>query len=182
MQYIAVITVFVCGVNRACRRQKIKNVISDLATVLMMVACFSFCSFAQEPEVTGVRISSPEDTVKQFYFAYLTAWNDPVIKRSLADSEKAVSEYTTQHLRNLMQDNDTGADYFISAQEACRDWAYNIFTKNLELKKNTADINLILGYNRSKSAYQIHLIKKQGRWLMDSVKLYSRVSETCNQQ
>ncbi|EOI5729509.1 hypothetical protein ACMS09_002981 [Cronobacter malonaticus] len=182
MQYITVITVFVCDVNRACRRQKIKNVIADLATVLMMVACFSFGSFAQEPEVTGVRISSPEDTVKKFYFAYLTAWNDPDIKRSLADSEKAVSEYTTQHLRNLMQDNDTGADYFISAQEACRDWAYNIFTKNLELKKNAADINLILGYNRSKSVYQIHLIKKQGRWLMDSVKLYSRVSDTCNQQ
>ncbi|EIV2969478.1 hypothetical protein ACWWI0_003775 [Cronobacter sakazakii] len=182
MQYIAVISIFVCDVKRACRTLKIKNVISDSATVLMMVACLSFCSFAQEPEVTGVSISSPQDTVKQFYFAYLTAWNDPDIKRSLADSEKAVSEYTTQHLRNLMQDNDTGADYFISAQEVCRDWAYNIFTKNLELKKNTADINLILGYNRSKSVYQIHLIKKQGRWLMDSVKLYSRVRETCNQQ
>ncbi|EGT4281626.1 hypothetical protein DOX53_16600 [Cronobacter malonaticus] len=135
MQYIAVITVFVCDINRACRTLKIKNVISDLATVLMMVACFSVCSFAQEPEVTGVRISSPEDTVKQFYFAYLTAWNDTDVKRSLADSEKAVSEYTTQHLRSLMQYNDTGADYFINAQEACRDWAYNISTKILDLKK-----------------------------------------------
>ncbi|MDI6458425.1 DUF3828 domain-containing protein [Cronobacter malonaticus] len=181
MQYIAVITVFVCDINRACRTLKIKNVISDLATVLMMVACCSVCSFAQEPEVTGVSISSPEDTVKQFYFAYLTAWNDTDVKRSLADSEKAVSEYTTQHLRSLMQYNDTGADYFINAQEACRDWAYNISTKILDLKKNTADINLILGYNRSKSVYQIHLIKKQGRWLMDSVKLYPRVSDTCNQ-
>ncbi|WP_139155648.1 hypothetical protein [Cronobacter malonaticus] len=135
MQYIAVITVFVCDINRACRTLKINNVISDLATVLMMVACFSVCSFAQEPEVTGVSISSPEDTVKQFYFAYLTAWNDTDVKRSLADSEKAVSEYTTQHLRSLMQYNDTGADYFINAQEACRDWAYNISTKILDLKK-----------------------------------------------
>ncbi|NHV08879.1 DUF3828 domain-containing protein [Cronobacter turicensis] len=182
MYYIAVIATLVCNVNRMCRTLKINNSISRLATVLMMAACFSSVSFGQESEVAGSSISSPEDTVKQFYFAYLTAWGDPDIKRSLADSEKAVSEYTTQHLRNLMQDNDTGADYFTSAQEACRDWVYNIFTNNLELKKNTADINLSLGYNRSKSVYQIHLIKKQGRWLMDSVKIYSRVSETCNQQ
>lgn len=36
-------------------------------------------------------------------------------------SQNAIDTYTTKHLQQLNSDNDTGADYFVDAQDICPD-------------------------------------------------------------
>lgn len=127
-------------------------------------------------------VSSPEVVVKEFYKNYLYAFNDQDIESSLTQSQRAIDKYTTKSLQKERELNDSGSDYFLSAQEVCSDWIKNIETNKTTFNENIAELELDLGRNNSKSTYRVRLKKEQNKWLMDSVEFQSRKSELCNNE
>lgn len=124
---------------------------------------------------------NPEFVVKAFYSDYLTAWNDPGVESGAEKSQNAIDTYTTKHLQKLNSDNDTGADYFISAQEICPDWADEIVVKTSSAGSDKVGAELTLGHADSESKYDISLVLKNDKWLMNSVKFISRKTGHCNE-
>ncbi|MGJ3448868.1 DUF3828 domain-containing protein [Enterobacter sp. PTB] len=124
---------------------------------------------------------SPEDVVIAFYTDYLSAFNNPDASASIEQSQNAIDKYTSRHLQNERDSDDSGGDYFIAAQDICTDWIKNLKTEKLNINDDSANLELTLGVNNSESNYDVRLKRKDGRWLIDSVKFESRKSETCNQ-
>ena len=123
---------------------------------------------------------SPELVVKYFYINYLSAFENPDIESSLSQSQSAIDKYTTEHLKNERNLSDSGADYFISAQDVCPDWVDNITIDRVRVNGDSADLELDLGNRDNKSTYSVQLKKEKSIWLMDSVKFKSRNSEFCS--
>lgn len=96
-------------------------------------------------------------------------------------SQRAIDTYTTQHLQQLNSDNDTGADYFINAQEVCPDWVNEIEVKTSLVSSNKVAAELTLGHADSESKYDISLVLINGKWQMNSVKFKSRKTGHCNE-
>jgi len=143
-------------------------------------ATFSNLSFGENNNAT-LDTKSPEFVVKTFYSEYLTAWNDPDVGSGAEKSQKAIDTYTTKHLQQLNSDNDTGADYFISAQEICPDWVNEIVVKTSSVSSDKVAAVLTLGHADSESKYDIRLVLKNGKWQMNSVEFISRKTGHCNE-
>lgn len=154
-----------------------KNLLLLLAFIF---AIFSNLSFG-ENNSQAIDAKSPEFVVKAFYSDYLKAWNDPDVKSGAEKSQNAIDTYTTKHLQKLNSDNDTGADYFISAQEICPDWADEIAVKTSSAGSDKVAAELTLGHADSESKYDISLVLKNDKWLMNSVKFISRKTGHCNE-
>ncbi|MHA0273182.1 DUF3828 domain-containing protein [Enterobacter ludwigii] len=137
-------------------------------------------SFGENNNPT-LNAKSPDFVVKTFYSDYLTAWNDPDMESSAEKSQIAIETYTTKHLQQLNSDNDTGADYFIDAQEICPDWTNEIAVKTSPIGSDNAAAELTLGRADSESKYDISLVLKNDKWLMNSVRFVSRKTGHCNQ-
>jgi len=143
-------------------------------------AIFSNLSFG-ENNSPALDAKSPELVVKEFYSDYLTAWNVPDVDSGAEKSQKAIDTYTTKHLQQLNSDNDTGADHFISVQEICPDWAGEIAVKTSPVGSDKVAAELTLGHADSESKYDISLVLKNDKWLMDSMKFISRKTDHCNE-
>ncbi len=154
-----------------------KNLLLLLAFIFSI---FSNLSFG-ENNSSALDTKSPESVVKAFYSDYLTAWNDPDVESGAEKSQNAIDTYTTKHLQQLNSDNDTGADYFISAQEICPDWADEIAVKTSSVASDKVAAELTLGHADSESKYDISLVLKNDKWLMNSVKFISRKTGHCNE-
>ncbi|HEC5297389.1 TPA: DUF3828 domain-containing protein, partial [Enterobacter cloacae] len=124
---------------------------------------------------------SPEFVVKAFYSDYLTAWNDSDVKSGAEKSQNAIDTYTTQHLQQLNSDNDTGADYFVNAQDICPDWVDEIAVEISSVGSGRVVARLSLGHADSESKYDISLVLKNDKWLMNSVKFIFRKTGHCNE-
>jgi len=124
---------------------------------------------------------SPESVVIAFYTDYLRAFNNPDTSASIAQSQNAINKYTSRHLQNERDSDDSGGDYFTSAQDVCTDWIKHLKTEKVNVNDDSANLELTLGVNNSESNYDVRLKRKNDRWLIDSVKFESRKSETCNQ-
>lgn len=124
---------------------------------------------------------SPELVVKKFYSDYLTAWNDPDLESGAGKSQKAIDSYTTKHLQRLYSNDDSGADYFVNAQEICPEWVNEIKVRTSSVSSHKVATELTLGHADSESKYDISLVLKNGKWLMNSVKLKSRKTGHCNE-
>lgn len=157
---------------------------SNLKNLLLLFtfvfATFSNLSFGENNNLT-LDAKSPEFVVKTFYSDYLTAWNDPDVGSGAEKSQRAIDTYTTQHLQQLNSDNDTGADYFTNAQEICPDWVNEIEAKTSSVISNKVVVELTLGHADSESKYDISLVLKNDKWLMNSVKFKSRKTGHCNE-
>lgn len=151
-----------------------------LLLLTFIFAIFSNLSFGENSS-PALDAKSPEFVVKAFYSDYLTAWNDPDMESGAEKSQKAIDTYTTKHLQQLNSDNDTGADYFISAQDICPDWADEIAVKTSPTGSDKVAAELTLGHADSESKYDISLVLKNDKWLMDSVKFISRKTGHCNE-
>lgn len=125
---------------------------------------------------------SPEEVVSVFYHDYLVAAEMPDMESANDFSVKAIFKYTTEHLRALRDNDDSGADYFVDAQDVCEEWKSNIYTKSISESDHDAQVNLKLGYGKGVSIYTINLVKNEGKWLMDSVKPTPRSSIYCPQK
>lgn len=145
-----------------------------------VLATFSNFSFGMNKNAT-CNAESPEFVVKAFYSDYLKAWNDPDVRRGTEKSQAAIDTYTTNHLKQLNSDNDTGADYFTSAQEICPDWVNEIAVKTSSLGSDKVAAELTLGHANSESKYDISLVLKNNTWLINSVKFLSRKTGYCNE-
>lgn len=97
-------------------------------------------------------------------------------------SLKAIFKYTTKHLRVLRDNDDSGADYFLDAQELCDEWKSNIYTETIFENDHIAVVRLKLGSGIAVSIYNIDLVSIKGKWLMDSVKSIYRGSIYCSRQ
>ncbi|EMN5322651.1 DUF3828 domain-containing protein [Enterobacter hormaechei] len=157
---------------------------SNLKKILLLLAfvfaIFSNLSFGDNNNPT-LDTKSPELVVKTFYSDYLTAWNDPDVGSGAEKSQKAIDTYTTQHLQQLNSDNNSGADYFINAQEICPDWVSEIEVKTSPVSSNKVATELTLGHADSESKYEVSLVLKNDKWLMNSVKFISRKTGHCNE-
>lgn len=145
-----------------------------------ILSIFSNHSFGENNNPT-LETKSPEFVVKAFYSDYLTAWNDPDVGSGAEKSQNAIDTYTTKQLQQLNSDNDTGADYFISAQEICPDWVNEIEVKTSSVGSDKVAAELTLGHADSESKYDISLVLKNDKWLMNSVKFISRKTGHCNE-
>ena len=123
---------------------------------------------------------SPEDVVIAFYTDYLRSFNNPDASASIEQSQDAIDKYTSRHLQNERDSDDSGGDYFTAAQDICTDWIKNLKTKKVNINDDSANLELTLGVNNSESNYNVILKRKGESWLIDSVKFESRKSETCN--
>jgi len=158
-----------------------KSTLKNLLLLLTFVfAIFSNFSFGENNSPI-LDAKSPEFVVKKFYSDYLTAWNDPDVGSGAEKSQKAIDSYTTQHLQQLNSDNDTGADYLLNAQEICPDWVNQIEVKTSSVSSNKVAAELTLGHADSESKYDIGLVLKNDKWLMNSVKFISRKTGHCNE-
>jgi len=157
----------------------------NINEVLMLRKIFLvFCLFCM-PHMTLASDDkglSPEVVVSGFYHDYLVAADIPDMESANDLSLKAIFKYTTEHLRALRDNNDSGADYFLDAQDMCEEWKSNIYTKTISANNHIAEVNLKLGYGKGISMYSIHLVKANGKWLMDSVKPTFRGSIYCPRQ
>ncbi|KEY57891.1 DUF3828 domain-containing protein [Serratia sp. DD3] len=153
---------------------KFKNVIFSICLVLIF---FSENSVSDSKQT---EINSPESVVKKFYKEYLVADGSEDIEVAGGDLQKAINKYTTKHLRKVESENDTGADYFLDAQDTCPEWVDHIAVERIKVNNGTALVKLRLGYKPSLSEYTVKLKKQNDRWLMDSVRLDSRGSSFCN--
>lgn len=125
---------------------------------------------------------SPEQVVSEFYYKYLVAAEMTDMEASNVSSQKAILNYTTKHLRVLRDRDDSGADYFIDAQDICEEWKSSIATHTLAINNYYALVNLSLGYGEAVSLYAISLVKVKDRWLINSVKPVSRGSIYCSER
>lgn len=146
---------------------------------VLLCSIFSNFSFGSDSGTTGIS-GSPESVVSHFYSDYLTAWNDPDVERGIKKSQSAIDSFTTKYLQKLKDEDDSGADYFVDAQDICDEWKNNIYTKTVSVNSHTAMVNLTLGYGKGTSLYAITLVDNKGKWLMDSVKFTSRESTYCS--
>lgn len=126
--------------------------------------------------------STPTQVVAAFYHEYLVA--SEMSDMELADklTQKAIFEYTTEHLRTLRDNDESGADYFVDAQDICEEWKDSINVKIVSENEQVAQVKLTLGYGKGVSLYAINLAKEKGTWLMDSVKSTSKSSIYCPRQ
>lgn len=145
--------------------------------VICCLFCVPYMTFA-----SNEKNLAPEQVVAEFYHDYLVADEMPDMESANDYSVKAMFKYTTEHLRTLRDNDDSGADYFVDAQETCEEWKDNIYTKTLSTDEHTAMVELKLGYGKGTSLYAISLVKNKGKWLMDSVKPTSRSSVYCPRQ
>lgn len=147
----------------------------------IIFACCLFC-------VTNIALASanngstPTQAVVEFYHDYLVA--SEISDMELADklTNKAIFEYTTEHLRMLRDNDESGADYFIDAQDICEEWKDSINAETVSENDQVAQVKLTLGYGKGVSLYAVNLVKEKGKWLMDSVKPTSKSSIYCPRQ
>lgn len=125
---------------------------------------------------------TPTQVVAEFYYDYLVA--SEMSDMELADklTQKAIFEYTTEHLRTLRDNDESGADYFVDAQDLCEEWKDSINVQTVSENDQVAQVKLTLGYGKGLSLYAINLAKEKGKWLMDSVKPISKISIYCPRQ
>ena len=97
-------------------------------------------------------------------------------------TQKAIFEYTTEHLRSLRDNDESGADYFVDAQDICEEWKDSINVETVSENDQVAQVKLTLGYGKGVSLYAVNLVKEKGKWLMDSVKPISHSSIYCPRQ
>lgn len=147
----------------------------------MFLACYLIC-VPYIALASGERILSPDEVVSTFYHDYLVAEEMPDMESANDLSLKAIVKYTTEHLRSLRDNNDSGADYFVDAQDICEEWKSNIDAKSVSANDHMALVNLKLGYGKGTSLYAISLVKLGGKWMIDSVKPTFKSSIYCPQQ
>ncbi|WP_193216271.1 DUF3828 domain-containing protein [Buttiauxella massiliensis] len=146
-------------------------------TLLCCLFCLPYMALA-----SNEKNLSPEEVVSEFYHDYLVAAEMPDMESADDLTMKAIFKYTTEHLRALRDNNDSGADYFVDAQDFCEEWKSNIYTKSISERDHDAQVNLKLGYGKGVSIYTINVVKDKGKWLMDSVKPTPRNSIYCPRQ
>jgi hypothetical protein len=147
---------------------------------LCLVCVFSSLSVATDKKVSDI-MTEPDYVVEQFYKKYLTTFTNENVIISIADSQSVVDEYTSKNLQNKKNNDDSGGDYFIAAQDICPDWINHITTENISVKKNTATIRLTLGTREYPSSYLVQVVKYNNEWKLESVKFVSRSGEKCGQ-
>lgn len=147
----------------------------------ILLACY-LLSVPYIALASGEKILSPDEVVSTFYHDYLVAEERSDMESANDLSLKAIDKYTTEHLRNLRDNDDSGADYFVDAQDICEEWKTNIGTKTVLANDNMALVNLRLGYGKGTSLYAVSLVKVGGKWLIDSVKPTFKGSIYCPQQ
>jgi hypothetical protein len=151
----------------------------------MLKGMFLACCLLCVPYIalaSGERILSPDEVVRTFYHDYLVAEEMSDMESANALSLKAIAKYTTEHLRDLRDNDDSGADYFVDAQDICDEWKSNIGTKTISANDHMALVNLKLGYGKGTSQYAVSLVKVGGEWMIDSVKPTFKGSIYCPQQ
>ncbi|EMH4161423.1 DUF3828 domain-containing protein [Pluralibacter gergoviae] len=131
---------------------------------------------------SGERILLPDEVVSTFYHDYLVAEEMSDMESANILSLKAIAKYTTEHLRDLRDNDDSGADYFVDAQDICEEWKSNIGTKTVLANDHMALVNLKLGYGKGTSLYAVSLVKVGNKWMIDSVKPKFKGSIYCPQQ
>lgn len=140
------------------------------------------------PAISNITLDSdnnnlfPSQVVAVFYHDYLVSSEIPDM--TLADKflQNLVLKYTTVHLRILRDNDESGSDYFIAAQEICEEWKDSIGTETVYENNRTAQVMLKLGYEKGISLYTVNMVKKKGKWLINSVRLISRSSPYCSMQ
>lgn len=147
----------------------------------ILLACY-LLSVPYIALASGEKILSPDEVVSTFYHDYLVAEEMSDMESANDLSLKAIDKYTTEHLRYLRDNDDSGADYFVDAQDICEEWKTNIGTKTVLANDNMALVNLRLGYGKGTSLYAVSLVKVGGKWLIDSVKPTFKGSIYCPQQ
>ncbi|RAU29669.1 DUF3828 domain-containing protein [Enterobacter sp. RIT418] len=147
----------------------------------ILLACY-LLSVPYIALASGEKILSPDEVVSTFYHYYLVAEEMSDMESANDLSLKAIAKYTTEHLRNLRDNDDSGADYFVDAQDICEEWKTNIGTKTVLANDHMAVVNLRLGYGKGTSLYAVSLVKVGGKWLIDSVKPTFKGSIYCPQQ
>jgi len=155
------------------------NIKTVVKTVIFFTALIFFSVSGQSSDRQV--INKPKNVVIAFYTEYLSALNDPDTESGLTKSQNAIDKYTNKNLRKLQDENDSGADYFLSAQEACPDWLNHITVHQEKIKNNIAELELNLGVGNSLSVYDVHMVMENSHWLMDSVEFKSRKTEGCYQ-
>ncbi|MGK3141389.1 DUF3828 domain-containing protein [Pantoea sp. C2G6] len=125
---------------------------------------------------------TPTQVVTGFYHDYLVA--SEMSDMELADklTQKAIFDYTTEHLRTLRDDDESGADYFVDAQDICEEWKHSINVETVSESDHVAQVKLTLGYGKGVSLYAVNLTKEKDKWLIDSVKPISKSSIYCPRQ
>lgn len=125
---------------------------------------------------------TPAQVVTEFYHDYLVASEMSDMESANKFTQKAIFEYTTQHLRTLRDNDESGADYFVDAQDICDEWKDSISVQTISENDHIAQMTLKLGYGKGVSLYAINLAKEKGKWLMDSVTPISKGSIYCPRQ
>jgi len=150
----------------------------------MLKGMFLSCCLICVPYIalaSNERPLSPAEIVSAFYHDYLVAAEIPDMKSSNDFSLEAIYKYTTEHLRHLQNNNDSGADYFVDAQDICEEWKSHIDTTIVSVNDHTALVELKLGYGKGTSLYAVSLVKNRGHWLINSVKPTFKGSIYCPQ-
>lgn len=145
-----------------------------LVCYLLCVPCIALAS--------GERSLSPDEVVSTFYHDYLVAEEMSDMESANDLSQKVIAKYTTENLRKLRDNDDSGADYFVDAQDICEEWKSNIGTKKVSANDHRALVNLKLGYGKGTSLYDVSLVKVGGKWMIDSVKPTFKGGIYCPQQ
>lgn len=147
----------------------------------IIFSCCLFC-LSQMALASSNNGTAPTQVVAEFYHDYLVA--SEMSDMELADklTQKAIFEYTNEHLRMLRDGDESGADYFVDAQDICEEWKDHINVETVSENDKVAQVNLTLGYGKGVSLYSINLTKEKGKWLMDSVQPTSKSSIYCPRQ
>ena len=147
----------------------------------IIFACCLFC-VTNIASASANNSSTPGGIVAKFYHDYLVASEMPDMESAGKLTQKAIFEYTTEHLRSLRDNDESGADYFVDAQDICEEWKDSINVSTVSENDKFAQVKLTLGYGKGVSLYTINLAKEKGTWLMDSVKPISHSSIYCPRQ
>lgn len=148
---------------------------------MILFVCCLFC-VSDVALASANNSSMPGEVVARFYHDYLVASEMPDMESAGKLTQKAIFEYTTEHLRSLRDNDQSGADYFLDAQDICEEWKDSINVETVSENDLVAQVKLTLGYGKSMSLYAISLAREKGKWLMDSVKPIFHSSIYCPRQ
>ncbi len=110
----------------------------------IIFACCLFC-VASIASASADDSSMPREIVANFYHDYLVASEMPDMESADKLTQKAIFEYTTEHLRSLRDNDESGADYFVDAQDICEEWKGSINVETVSENDQVAQVKLTLG-------------------------------------
>ena len=139
---------------------------------LFLAPVIALAFFASGRAVEATRASDPTDTIRSFYYWYVTvlvANHDPMKNR--AKMNRFVTDRLLNEIDKMVKGPDgLDGDYFVDAQDFDNKWAKNISVSKVRIHgtRVTAEV-LLTGSESMNKRLSLDLVNEGGAWKIDKV-------------